>query len=178
LVVRLLFDLALRCGELTSLRWCDVESDDSGPTAIWILGKGRGDRERLVLPPSTRAALAAWQHGVPAARGTTNACGASARVVGLSSRGVGKLLHRLGVAAGIGHVRSHGLRHAAITCALDAGESVRRVRAFSRHARLDTLLRYDDNRACGADTVAACVAASLGQSRISTAATTHRAVRT
>ena len=34
-----------------------------GPTALWVRGKGRGDRERLILPPSTRAALAAWQYG-------------------------------------------------------------------------------------------------------------------
>ncbi len=161
LVVRLLFDLALRCGELTSLRWCDVESDDGGPAALWILGKGRGDRERLILPPSTRAALAAWRLGLQSAREPDATSDASARVVGLSTRGVGKLLHRLGVAAGIGHVRPHGIRHGSITCALEAGESVRRVRAFSRHARLDTLLRYDDNRAHGADCVAAIVAGAV-----------------
>ena len=34
-----------------------------------------------------------------------------------------------------------------LTRALDlAGGDVRKVRHFSRHAKLDTLLRYDDNR--------------------------------
>ena len=34
-----------------------LESDNSGPAAIWILRRGRGDCERLILPPCTRAAL-------------------------------------------------------------------------------------------------------------------------
>jgi hypothetical protein len=97
------------------------------------------------------------------------------RVVGLTSRGVAKLLHRLGVASGVGHVRPHGLRHACISEALSAGESVRRVRAFSRHARLDTLLRYDDNRARGADAEDGNIADALGstQSRQSAWAVSH-----
>ena len=41
----------------------------------------------------------------------------------------------------------HGLRHQGITRALDlAGGDVRKVRQFSRHADINTLLRYDDNR--------------------------------
>jgi integrase/recombinase XerC len=41
----------------------------------------------------------------------------------------------------------HGLRHRGITRALDlAGGDVRRVRRFRRHAKLETLLRDDDNR--------------------------------
>ena len=161
LVVRLLFDLALRCGELTSLRWCDVERDATGPAALWIMGKGRGDREQLVLPASTRAALAAWQHGFASEWSADATEDDTAPVVGLSPRGVAKLLQRLAVAAGVTHVRGHGLRHAAITSALDAGDSVRRVRAFSRHFSLNTLLRYDDNRARGADAVAAIVASTV-----------------
>ncbi|MGO8903931.1 MAG: hypothetical protein ACLQU5_37190 [Isosphaeraceae bacterium] len=54
----------------------------------------------------------------------------------------------LGRTAGLAReVRSHGLRHEAITRALDlcAGD-VRRVRRFSRHAKVETLLRCDDNR--------------------------------
>ena len=41
----------------------------------------------------------------------------------------------------------HGLRHQGITRALDlAHGDVRKVKRFSRHAKLETLLRYDDNR--------------------------------
>ncbi len=41
----------------------------------------------------------------------------------------------------------HGLRHQGISRALDlANGDVRKVKRFSRHAKLETLLRYDDNR--------------------------------
>ncbi|CAN5444103.1 tyrosine recombinase XerC [soil metagenome] len=160
-VIRLLFDLALRCGELSSLQWCEVESDTVRPTAIWILGKGRGERQRLPLPMSTGDSLAAWRRISSGPGGAGFSPDPNAHVVALTTRGVAKLLERLSIAARISHVNPHGLRHASITTALDAGEPVRRVRAFSRHTRLDTLLRYDDNRAHGADSVAVCVAGSL-----------------
>jgi integrase/recombinase XerC len=64
----------------------------------------------------------------------------------------GTSLHR--VVAEIGRraclpapLRPHGLRHAAITEALDlARGNVRAVQRFSRHADPRTLLRYDDAR--------------------------------
>jgi integrase/recombinase XerC len=57
------------------------------------------------------------------------------------------IVARLGGAAKVGRaVRPHGLRHAAITTALDAGKDVRVVRRFSRHRTLDMVLRYDDDR--------------------------------
>jgi integrase/recombinase XerC len=55
-------------------------------------------------------------------------------------------LGRLGRLAGVGPVRPHGLRHTAITAALDAGHDVRAVRRFRQHAKLETVDRYDDNR--------------------------------
>jgi len=62
-------------------------------------------------------------------------------------------------AALIGLVRPHGLRHAAITHALDVtGGDVRRVQKFSRHRDLRTLTVYDDNRQDIAGQVAAMVA--------------------
>ena len=43
--------------------------------------------------------------------------------------------------------KAHKLRHSAITAALDVTNGdVRRVQRLSRHARLETLQRYDDNR--------------------------------
>jgi integrase/recombinase XerC len=50
------------------------------------------------------------------------------------------------------------LRHQAITAALDAGRDVRDVRKFSRHAKLETVLIYEDNRADVAGDVASLVA--------------------
>ena len=47
------------------------------------------------------------------------------------------------------------MRHAAITAALDHTEgNYRLVRSFSRHASLQTIARYDDNRNDSAGKVA------------------------
>ncbi|MBD2207618.1 hypothetical protein H6G33_35395 [Calothrix sp. FACHB-1219] len=41
----------------------------------------------------------------------------------------------------------HRIRHSAITAALDATDgNLRKVQKLSRHAKIDTLLIYDDNR--------------------------------
>jgi integrase/recombinase XerC len=64
----------------------------------------------------------------------------------------------LGTRAGLGHVRPHGLRHASVTAALDAGVDIRKVQKFSRHRDLRTLTLYDDNRSDMAGEVAAVVA--------------------
>jgi integrase/recombinase XerC len=51
-------------------------------------------------------------------------------------------------AAGINKKLSpHRIRHSGITAALDAtGGDVRKVQKLSRHANLNTLMIYDDNR--------------------------------
>jgi integrase/recombinase XerC len=77
----------------------------------------------------------------------------------LTGRSVARIVAEVSGAAGIGLVRPHGLRHAAITHALDVtGGDVRRVQKFSRHRDLRTLTVYDDNRQDIAGQVAALVA--------------------
>ena len=72
------------------------------------------------------------------------------------------IVRALGEQAGL-KVRPHGLRHTAITAALDAfNGDYRKTRAFSRHASLDTVRRYDDNRADHAGQVAQALDAILG----------------
>ncbi len=69
---------------------------------------------------------------------------------------------QLGARAGV-NARPHGLRHSAITSALDAfNGDYRKTRAFSRPASLDTVRRYDDNRADHAGQVAAALDSILG----------------
>ncbi|MCE9635880.1 MAG: hypothetical protein K8T90_09260 [Planctomycetes bacterium] len=71
--------------------------------------------------------------------------------------GINVVLARVGAAAGIAGLHPHGLRHTAITTALDATSGdVRRVQRFSRHRDARVLQRYDDARDDGA--VAALVA--------------------
>ena len=64
----------------------------------------------------------------------------------LSGMGLYLVVRQLGERAGI-RVRPHGLRHAAITRALDlTGGDLRSVQRFSRHKDVRLLQRYDDNR--------------------------------
>jgi integrase len=45
-------------------------------------------------------------------------------------------------AAGLGHVRTHQLRHTSLTTALDATENLRAVMEFARHERPQTTAGY------------------------------------
>lgn len=143
-VVRLLYDLGLRRGEAVALDLSDV---DLQAGTVSILGKGRTEKETLTLPEPTKAALELWI--------TARGDGAGPLFVNfdharkgarLTGRSVARILAGLGSAVGL-VVRPHGLRHAAVTEALDlTGGDVRKVQRFSRHRDLRVLTRYDDNR--------------------------------
>jgi integrase/recombinase XerC len=158
-LLRLLYDLALRRGEVVSL---NVESVDLEAGTLSVIGKGRTEEELLTLPPETKEALLSWL-GV---RGSEpgplfvnfDRARKGHRMTGTS---LYRLIRELGLAAGLA-VRPHGLRHAAITEALDlTGGDVRKVQRFSRHRDLRVLNRYDDNREDLAGQVARRVAASV-----------------
>jgi integrase/recombinase XerC len=156
-VLHLLFDLALRRGEVVGL---DVAHADLVAGTLAVLGKKRLERERLTLPAPTRAALAAWlavRGDAPGPLFTNfDRAGKGGRLTG---RSVARIVAAAGETAGLGTVRPHGLRHAAITHALDlAAGDVRRVARFSRHRDIRTLTVYDDNRADLGGEVAALVA--------------------
>jgi integrase/recombinase XerC len=144
-ILRLLFGMALRRAEVTSLDLCHVD-EDAGRLAI--LGKGHSQREILTVPPKVLESIKSWI----AVRG--DAPGALFHALDHAHRGhrldgssIYRMISDLGKSVGM-KVRPHGLRHAAITTALDvANGNARAVQRFSRHARLDTLHRYDDNRA-------------------------------
>jgi len=159
--VRLLYDLGLRRGEVVSL---DVENVDLKAGTVAVLGKGRSAREFLTLPEPTKAALRDWL----VARGTEpgpvfvnfDRAGKGRRLTG---RSLHRIVQGLGKAAGL-DVRPHGLRHAAITEALDLTKGdVRKVQRFSRHRDLRVLNRYDDNRQDLGGEVARLVAATAGE---------------
>lgn len=147
-IIRLMFDLGLRRGECVGL---DLDDIDRGARRVWILGKGRSQKEVRSLPDKTLAALDAWI----AARALYAKPGETAVFIGLSGRGGGKRItgrsvHRIiaeiGRDAGI-KTRPHGLRHASITAALDMNNGdVRAAQQHARHANPQTTMRYDDNR--------------------------------
>jgi integrase/recombinase XerC len=150
-ILAMLFDLGLRRAELSGLDLADVEMSATGlPAAVLIIGKGHREKVRLTVPEATGQALAAWIE----ARGTEpgplfHRCDGHEvdPNVRLSGEAIRQLVGRLGKAAGTSRpVRPHGLRHAAATTALDSGRDVRDVRKFTRHATLDMVLKYDDQR--------------------------------
>lgn len=159
-IIRLLFGLGLRRGEIASL---DVSHIDLTAGTLSIMGKGRGEREPLTLPPEIKEALETWLQWRNADAPDAPLFICLQKVQGdgrISGSGIYHLVRdQLGARAGI-NARPHGLRHAAVTAALDVfGGDFRKVRAFSRHANLDTVRRYDDSRADHAGKVAAALSA-------------------
>lgn len=153
-VLRLLHDLGLRRGEVVSL---DLEHVNLDAGTLSVLGKGRAARVILTLPPETKTVLAGWiaARGAEAGPLFTNFDRA-----GKGSRLTGTSLYRLTKGLGLG--RPHGIRHAAITEALDLmGGDVRKVAKFSRHVDIRVVGTYDDTRADLAGEVARIIAANL-----------------
>jgi integrase/recombinase XerC len=157
-ILRLAFGLGLRRNEIASL---DIGHVDLKGGKVHVLGKGSRERVALTLPQKAKQSLRAWL----AKRDATDK--AAPLFINLahnssgnriSGAGVYDLISRqLGERSGV-QARPHGLRHTAITAALDAfGGDYRRARAFSRHASLETVRKYDDNRADFAGQVAAVI---------------------
>ncbi len=162
-MIRLMYDLALRRAEVVALDLADI---DVAGRRVWVLGKGKREKVPLSLPDQTLATIVCWfsvRGSEPGPLFTNMDCtGKGAADRRLTGQGLWTVVKALGRAAGI-EVRPHGLRHAGITRGLDlTGGDVRSVQKFSRHASLQTLMRYDDNRSDMAGAVAALVAGSIG----------------
>ena len=159
-ILHLLFDLALRRSEVAKLNLSDV---DLGAGTLTILGKGRREPEKVQLPEETSQALMRWMEK----RGTEEGplfrnydrAGKVSRDDGrLTSDGIYKVV--LAVAGRVGiKTRPHGLRHSAITSALEiTNGNLAAVRDFSRHRSYEVLRHYDDNRQSRGAEVAKLVA--------------------
>lgn len=143
-ILRLLYERALRSCEVRRLDLSDVDFKRS---TVNILGKGRTAKELVTLAPSTMAALKQWiavrgSDPGPLFHGLGGQRGANLRITAM---GVYRVVRKLGESVGV-RARPHGLRHAAITEALDRGQTIRAVQRFARHSTLQTLMIYDDNR--------------------------------
>lgn len=143
-IIRLLFDLALRRAEVVALDLKDVETEED---RIWITGKGRREREPRTLSNQARDALEEWigWRGTdpgPLFLSLSRAGNGGGRLTG---DGLYKIVRRLGERAGL-TTRPHGLRHAAITEALELYGDYETVADFSRHRKIETIRIYNDNR--------------------------------
>ena len=160
-ILMLAFGLALRRAEIVALNIGDVDIEGS---RLSIIGKGRAEPQFLTLTPELKDALGGWLHyrrsSDPAAPLFIGLSRASKDGGRLSGDGVYKLIRDdIGGMAGV-KARPHGLRHTAITTALDRiGGDFRKVRSFSRHSSLEIIRVYDDAREDHAGQVAGILTA-------------------
>lgn len=147
-ILRLLWDNALRRNEVRLANIKDFEPDAG---KLWIQGKGKIQKEAIDLSLQAIAAIEEWLE----ARGKVDRtqplfCTLDRATKGhrMSGNAIYNLVRNTVAAAGIKKVISpHRIRHSAITAALDlTGGDTRKVQKLSRHADLNTLTRYDDNR--------------------------------
>ena len=148
-LLRLLWGNALRRGEISATNISDF---DTVANTLSILGKGRGtQKETISLSSKTAIALKEWliARGTVALDAPLFIAIDNANYGGrLGGDGIYTIVDRLCKKAGISKKMSpHRIRHSSITAALDATEgNVRKVQKLSRHASIDTLITYDDNR--------------------------------
>jgi len=144
-ILALLYDSALRRGEICSL---DREDIDLSAMTLWVRGKGRsGQKELLTLAPETVKSLEEWveiRGDEPGPLFTNfDRAGKGQRLTGSA---VYYIVQYYGKKADV-NTRPHGLRHAAVTEALDrTNGNYRAVQQFSRHRDTKTIMKYDDNR--------------------------------
>jgi len=156
-LLHLMHDLGLRRGEVVQLDMADV---DLPGCRLSILGKARSQKEYVTLPEPTKDALSTWldvrgHHDGPLFINFDRVGKGSGRLTGAA---VYQVVRKLGATTGF-VVRPHGLRHLAITTALDlTNGDMRAVQKFSRHRDVRVLNTYDDNRLDLAGKVARLVA--------------------
>lgn len=147
-MLTLLWEAGLRRSELVN---CDVRHFDPEQKRLSILGKGRNDREWIDLTENGVEVVSGWleRRGktVPAdplfisldrATGGSRLSGTSVYLM------VRALAKKAGVSENFG---PHKIRHSGTTAYLEITDGdLRGAQAYSRHANLNTLKFYDDNR--------------------------------
>lgn len=148
-LLRLLWDNALRRGEVAQ---ADIKDLDLESRKLWILGKGRGSQKEAVsLSLPTVKALGEWllsRKELDINQPLFIALDRASYGHRLTGTAIYKIVQAAASSAGISKTISpHRIRHSGITAALEATNGdVRRVQKLSRHANLNTLMIYDDNR--------------------------------
>jgi integrase/recombinase XerC len=165
-VVTVLFCLGLRVSELCGL---NLEDTDLESGSTWVKGKGRRERELVPLPSAAIDAIRRYlpyRGAGPGPLFQSRGERGKHRDGRLETRSVLRIVRELGQRVGL-HVWCHGLRHTAITTAIEkgqqAGVGLDQIRAFSRHRSLATMLIYRDefDRASTQKTLVDVVARTL-----------------
>ncbi len=137
---------AFRRSEVVSL---DLSHVDLSSQRLEVLRKGQREREWITVSGRTWEVLRLWieargDHDGPLFTSFDRAGKGSGR---LTPEGVYHMTRKRGKEAGVGPVWPHGLRHTAVTAALDlTNGNTAGTRAFSGHSSVNTVEIYDDNR--------------------------------
>jgi integrase/recombinase XerC len=149
-ILLLLLENALRSAEI---RRCWVSDFDPQDRTLRILGKGAGTQRTLItINEHTASAiqdyLDAAGHGSESDAPLFQGCHRGASQQGLTGDGLYKIIGEYARRAGIEkRISPHRLRHTSITTALDVtGGNIAVVQQLSRHASVETVIRYNDNR--------------------------------
>lgn len=148
-IIRLLFDLGLRRAEITQLNVNDLNGN-----TISITSKGHVDKTPLTMPTQTQDAINTWLQHRPGPQTGPLFIALDNNTLGsrLSTTSVWRITTRLGM-------RPHGIRHTAITTALEATNgNIRATQLFARHSDPKTTTIYDDNRTNTPATIAQLIA--------------------
>ncbi|WP_121616666.1 tyrosine-type recombinase/integrase [Virgibacillus halodenitrificans] len=151
-ILFLLFETAMRRGELTKICLEDYDSENKN---LWIIGKGKGTQKESITISSQVVAVINDYLTERRKFKTLNATDPlfattdrRTRGSAISGEAVRRIVRNCAFNARIAKPMSpHKIRHSSITIALDkTNGDVRSVRKLSRHKKIDTLLIYDDNR--------------------------------
>jgi integrase/recombinase XerC len=145
----LLWGNALRRNEISTL---NVGHFDVSIGTLEILGKGKQKRVTINLPKVTVTAITDWLITRGGDMSSNRPLFTSMDFQNYDHRltgdGIYKIVKRLFKRAGVEkHMSPHRCRHSAITAVLEKTDgNVRKAQKLSRHAKLNTLQIYDDNR--------------------------------
>lgn len=145
----LLWGNALRRNEISTL---DLRYFDGYKGTLSILGKGKQVRVTINLPKVTVIAITDWLIARGGDMSSSRPLFTSVDFQNsghrLTGDGIYKIVKRLFKRAGVEKQMSpHRCRHSAITAVLEKTDgNVRKAQKLSRHAKLNTLQIYDDNR--------------------------------
>jgi len=144
-IARLLFDLGLRRGEISKLNREDFDRKDK---KLFVVGKGKREKKALTLPDKTFRAITWYLDCIDTIAGDPlfinfDRAGKGKRLTG---SGIFAILKKYAEKAGVSKFNPHGWRHTAITTVLDSTKDYRIAKAFSRHAKIETVIKYDDNK--------------------------------
>ncbi|MBD2169307.1 tyrosine-type recombinase/integrase [Calothrix membranacea FACHB-236] len=145
----LLWGNALRRNEISTL---DMRHFDGSKGTLSILGKGKQVRVTMNLPKVTVLAITDWLIARGGDMSSSRPLFTSVDFQNsghrLTGDGIYKIVKRLFKRAGVEKQMSpHRCRHSAITAVLEKTDgNVRKAQKLSRHAKLNTLQIYDDNR--------------------------------